>query len=303
MLKIDSISYAYDKKNKIFQDVSFEISSGEFVSLTGLNGSGKSTIIKIILGIILPQSGSVNYDGIDVHSNRIDIMNNVGVVWGQKPTLWWDIPVLDSLYIIRDIYKVNKNQFQKNIDYLDSFLKVSDFWKLPLRKLSLGQRVRAELLAALSYMPDYLILDEPFVGLDYKTKKVSIDLLNDMRKNSKFTLIITSHQMEEIEHLCDRVVFLGGKTGIVNRSVEEIKNDYYCKKILIKHNSENLIIPSITKNSIVNKSGKGITEIMIINKKKSVNEVVNELFRNNYISDIKISDYSIQYAMDCVIGD
>lgn len=304
MIKVNNISYSYDykifkrklngKNKQILENVSFEITNGEYVSLTGLNGCGKSTLIKILLGILVPQQGSVEYDGISVHAKRIKTMKNIGVVWGQKPTLWWDVPVSMSLNILKNIYGVNKNEYEKNITYLNSFLFVSEFWDLPLRKLSLGQRVRAELFAALIHMPKYLILDEPFVGLDYKTVNLAVELLKDLKRNSDFTLLLTSHQMEEIEGLCKKIIFLRKKNGIISMSIEEIKNNFSCKKIIIHHNSDKLVCPE----DLIIKTTNRITELLIVGNKIDISHLLSKIMINNLISDIKISDYSIQYALE-----
>ena len=191
------------------QDISFQIRDGEMVGYIGPNGAGKSSTIKIMSGILNPDSGMCRIDGLIPWKNRRAHVRNIGVVFGQRSQLWWDVPVIDSYQLLRDIYRVPGQKYQKRLCELTDALALGDFLHTPLRLLSLGQRMRAELGGSLLHSPKLLFLDEPTIGLDAVSKLQLRDFLLSENHAHGTTIMLTTHDMEDISALCRRVLVLG----------------------------------------------------------------------------------------------
>ncbi|QJC50929.1 ATP-binding cassette domain-containing protein [Paenibacillus albicereus] len=190
------------------RDVSFTIASGEFTGFIGPNGAGKSTTIKMLSGILHPSSGSVRLSGIDPHRRRVDAARTLGVLFGQRTQLWWDLPLRDSFEVLGAMYRMEAKRRKTRVDELDGLLRLSTFLDTPVRKLSLGQRMRGDLAAALLHEPPILILDEPTIGLDVSAKRDIRSLLRGINRELGTTILLTTHDMDDIEQLCGRVLVL-----------------------------------------------------------------------------------------------
>lgn len=182
-------------------DVSFTIQDGEMVGYIGPNGAGKSSTIKILSGILTPDSGTVLVDGITPHRNRIRPVREIGVVFGQRSQLWWDVPVIDSFELLKDIYSIPDNTYRQSIDELTELLNLSELLRSPTRQLSLGQRMRCEIAASLLHRPRILFLDEPTIGLDAVSKLAVRDFILKQNETHGTTVILTTHDMQDIEAL------------------------------------------------------------------------------------------------------
>ncbi len=194
---------------KALDDVSFKIGDGEIVGYIGPNGAGKSSTIKIMSGILTPDGGSCVIDGLTPWKQRREHVKNIGVVFGHRSQLWWDVPVADSFELIRDIYRVPQAEYTRNLDELRELLGLGEIIRTPARQLSLGQRMRCELAASLLHSPKLLFLDEPTIGLDAVSKLAVRDFIKRINRERGTTVILTTHDMQDIEALAERVLLIG----------------------------------------------------------------------------------------------
>lgn len=197
----------YTEKQAV-RDLSFSIDRGECVAFLGANGAGKSTTLKMLTGIMAPTGGSVRVCGKDPFHNRLENAAQIGVVFGQKTQLWWDIPVIDTFQLLKSIYQIPTEIYEQNLSQFRELLELDDFLNQPARKLSLGQRVRADLAAALLHDPPILFLDEPTIGLDVAVKQKIYQFLRERHQKQHTTMLLTSHDLNDLESLCDRLIIL-----------------------------------------------------------------------------------------------
>lgn len=204
-------------------DVSFRIEGGEAVGYIGPNGAGKSSTIKILSGILTPDSGTCVIDGRVPWKDRRAHVSQIGVVFGQRSQLWWDVPVIDSFELIRDIYAVTEDVYKRNLRDLTDLLNLSEILKTPARSLSLGQRMRCEIAASLLHDPRILFLDEPTIGLDAVSKIAVREFVLDMNKRRGTTVILTTHDMQDVEALAQRVLLIGKGRILLDGTLDDIR--------------------------------------------------------------------------------
>ena len=204
-------------------DVSFTINEGEMVGYIGPNGAGKSSTIKILSGILTPDSGTCTVNGRVPWENRIQHVKNIGVVFGQKSQLWWDVPVIDSFELLKDIYSIPEEIYQDNLEELQKLLDLKQLLRTPTRQLSLGQRMRCEIAASLLHSPDILFLDEPTIGLDAVSKLAVREFILRLNETHKTTVILTTHDMQDIEALTKRIILVGKGRILLDGSLADIK--------------------------------------------------------------------------------
>ncbi|MDR1328055.1 MAG: ATP-binding cassette domain-containing protein [Oscillospiraceae bacterium] len=215
--------YAYVEALK---NVSFSVERGEIVGYIGPNGAGKSTTIKIMSGILVPTSGECTILGRTPWKDRVRHVKNIGVVFGQRSQLMWDIPVMDSFELLRDIYKVPGDLYRKNLDELCGIFSLGEFVGTPVRQLSLGQRMRCEIAASLLHSPSVLFLDEPTIGLDAVSKVAVRDFIKRINKENGVTVVLTTHDMGDVEALCDRVILIGRGEILYDGGFARMKEQY-----------------------------------------------------------------------------
>ena len=189
-------------------DVSFEISEGEIVGLIGPNGAGKSTVVKMLTGILYPTRGSIQIHGLDPINDRVINARQIGVVFGQRTQLWWDLPVADSLEMLRRIYDVPNHLFKQKLALFSEVLDLHEFLDVPVRRLSLGQRVRSDIAAALLHNPRVIYLDEPTVGVDVSAKERIREFIRSINREAGVTVVLTTHEMSNVERLCKRIIVI-----------------------------------------------------------------------------------------------
>src|SRR3990172_12325018 len=185
-------------------DISFRIDEGELVGYIGPNGAGKSTSIKMLSGILVPTSGRITVNGLVPHKDRKADAQQIGAVFGQKTQLWWDVPVIESLKLLRDIYKIPEARFKHNLSLFNDLLDLHEFQNTPVRQLSLGQRMRADMAAALLHNPRILFLDEPMIGVDVVAKDRLRQFIKEIHRDQRVTVLFTTHDLVDIEKLCSR---------------------------------------------------------------------------------------------------
>jgi ABC-2 type transport system ATP-binding protein len=206
------------------KDISFQIPQGEICGYIGENGAGKSTTIKMLTGILVPTSGELKVNGYVPFKDREKFVNGIGVVFGQRSQLWWDIGVIESFQLLRKVYRVSEADFRKRLNELVERLQLGDLLNRPVRKLSLGQRMRCELVASLLHNPSILFLDEPTIGLDIVVKTEIRDFLLQMNKEQGTTILLTTHDLQDIEALCSRVIMLDDGRIIYDGGLDDLKN-------------------------------------------------------------------------------
>lgn len=214
-------------------DISFTIQTGDIVGFIGANGAGKSTTIKMLTGILTPDKGIISINGLTFKKNRKEIMQKIGVVFGQRSVLCWDIPVIESFKLFKDMYRIPENIYRENIEIFSDILNLPEFIYKPPRLLSLGQRMKADLAAALLYNPEVLFLDEPTIGIDVLAKAKIRDFIIKINQVRKTTIILTTHDISDIESLCQKMLIIDKGTLLYNGTLEELK-----RKNAFSHNDD-----------------------------------------------------------------
>lgn len=208
---------------RALSDVSFTIQDGEMVGYIGPNGAGKSSTIKILSGILTPESGSCFVDGRIPWKNRTEHVRQIGVVFGQRSQLWWDVPVIDSFELLKDIYSIPVNEYRNNLEELTELLHLQELLRMPTRQLSLGQRMRCEIAASLLHSPRLLFLDEPTIGLDAVSKLAVREFILQLNREHKTTVILTTHDMQDIEALTKRIILIGRGRVLMDGTLEDMR--------------------------------------------------------------------------------
>jgi ABC-2 type transport system ATP-binding protein len=204
-------------------DITFSVQPGESVAYLGPNGAGKSTTIKILTGILVPTSGTARVLGYEPHTHRQENARRIGVVFGQRSQLWWDLPLMDSFDLHRRIYKIEPGRFTANLAFCEEVLRMQPFLKTPVRQLSLGQRMRGELAMALLHEPEVLFLDEPTIGLDVLAKDRIREFLRLVNRERGTTIILTTHDLKDIEELCDRILVVNLGKLVYDGRIETLR--------------------------------------------------------------------------------
>jgi ABC-2 type transport system ATP-binding protein len=233
-------------------DISFSIEPGEIVGYIGPNGAGKSTTIKVMSGILVPDSGTCTVMGYTPWKDRVAYVKNIGVVFGQRSQLWWDVPVIDSFDLLRDIYKVPEQEYRDTLALLTETLELQEIIQMPVRQLSLGQRMRCEIAASLLHSPSVLFLDEPTIGLDAVSKIAVRRFIRTINEEKGVTIILTTHDMNDIEALANRIILIGKGRLLYDGSVNAIRNQFGTRKtitILYSHQENPLQVPGAVVES------------------------------------------------------
>ncbi len=226
------------KQIQALDNVDFSINKGEIVGYIGPNGAGKSTTVKVLSGILVPDSGEVLVNGLVPWKNRKTHVANIGVVFGQRSQLWWDVPVSDSFELLKDIYRISEDKYKQTFSMLVELLDLSDLLPVPVRQLSLGQRVRCEVAASLLHEPGVLFLDEPTIGLDAVSKLAVRKFIKQINRERSVTVILTTHDTGDIEALADRILLIGKGRILYDGGFEELKSRFKTSRTLKVHFAE-----------------------------------------------------------------
>jgi len=235
---------------KAVDDISFEVEKGELVGYIGPNGAGKSTTIKMLAGILVPTSGVIHVDGRIPHLNRKENAKRIGVVFGQRSSMEWDLPMEDTFDLFQKIYRIDDEVYRRNVKFYIELFEMEDFLKRPVRQLSLGEKMRAEIVVALLHDPDILYLDEPTIGLDVVAKNKIRRFIRQVNRERKVTVMLTTHDMDDIEQICDRIIMIDKGKLLFNNSLGKFKEyyggDYTITVVFADSNGEKAVDPRLT---------------------------------------------------------
>ncbi len=272
---------------KALDNVSFKINEGEMVGYIGPNGAGKSSTIKIMCGILSPKSGLCTINGLIPWKDRIRHVRDIGVVFGQRSQLWWDVPVVDSFELLRDIYKIEETTYKSNLNKLSTLLDIETIIKTPVRQLSLGQRMRCEIAASLLHNPKILFLDEPTIGLDAVSKIAVRNFITNINREEKTTVILTTHDMQDIEALTKRIILIGKGKILLDGDLGTLKKQYTEQKKITVEYAEGTL--SLCDGLTLLESIHGRAIIALDTNKISVSNAIAELSRNLEVLDISVA--------------
>ena len=284
---------------KAVDDISFEINDGEIVGYIGANGAGKSTTIKMMTGILTPSSGRIIVDGVVPYENREKNAKNIGVVFGQKTQLWWDLPVSETFPLLKDIYGVSDEEYEERMNYFKEILGLDEFFLSPVRTLSLGQRMRADLAAALIHNPKIIYLDEPTIGLDVVVKESVRKAIKNINEKYGTTIILTTHDLNDIEELCNRIIIIDKGKKIYDGELEGVKEQFgYLTTIEIqlkdKSNIEKINFARFKEHDF--KLDMKGSKINITFNKNNVSsaDIIGEVMKKSKVIDFNIKETSIE---------
>lgn len=281
-------------------DVSFTIKQGEMVGYIGENGAGKSTTIKMLTGILTPTSGTVRVNGMNPHKEREEFVRSIGVVFGQRSQLWWDIAVQESFRLLKKVYKVSDEDYNEHMEHVIKTLDIGNLLDKPVRKLSLGQRMRCELAAALIHNPPLLFLDEPTIGLDVLVKLKIRQFLKEINEKYKTTILLTTHDMADIEALCERVVMLDEGKVIYDGSLQKLRNNWGEGKQIrfqfAQNVTEEQLTPLTPDLEVLwkNEGKETIWSAVVSKEEEEISELIGRVVGQFAITDLTIQEISTE---------
>ena len=277
-------------------NINLTINEGEIVGYIGSNGAGKSTSIKMMCGILTPTSGKVLINGIEPYKKRKLVAKDIGVVFGQKTQLWWDIPLIESYKILKEIYQVSDDDYKERMEFLSDILGLNEFMTQPVRTLSLGQRMRADLAASWLHNPSILFLDEPTIGLDVLVKEKIREAIKVMNEKYHTTVILTTHDMKDIENLCSRVVMIEEGNIIYDGTLDNIKKTFGDLRTITINSDKDIDIETCdTFNGLLTFIKEDSNIIIKFNADDiSLETVVDYAFKTLHANDMKITAISVE---------
>ncbi|MCL1803802.1 MAG: ATP-binding cassette domain-containing protein [Eubacteriaceae bacterium] len=284
-------SREYETVNAL-SDISFEIGDGEMLGYIGPNGAGKSTTLKIMCGVLIPDSGSCVINGLTPWKDRIEHVRNIGVAFGQRSQLWWDVPVIDSFELLRDIYKVSSSEYTKSLDELTSLLNLEELLKTPARALSLGQRMRCEIAASLLHSPKILLLDEPTIGLDAVSKFAVRSFIKKRNAEHGTSVVIATHDMGDIEALADRILLIGKGRILLDGSVSDLKKKFSNRKTVSIEYIGNP--PSAFEGVSILQARESHAVLSLEPEIVSVSDAISFLAEQTNLTDVSVSSISAE---------
>lgn len=277
--------------------INFEIKEGELVGYIGENGAGKSTTIKMLTGLLTPTSGKVTVNGIIPYKERIKNNKNIGAVFGQKTQLWWDLPVIESFRLIKKMYNMTESEYRKNLKKFTNLLELDELLEKQVKNLSLGQKMRCEIAATFLHNPKIVYLDEPTIGLDVFVKEKIRKFIKEINEENKTTVILTTHDLKDIEDVCDRIILLDKGQIIYDGEKQKFKDKYgkYITAELIVKNKK-----SIIKNDLKNENLKLIEEkensikLKFFHEKITILTVMDEISKYCEIEDVHMKEAELE---------
>lgn len=280
-------SRKYDKKIGV-DNINFSINEGDFIGFIGPNGAGKTTTIKMLSGIIHPSSGDIKVMGFTPKKLQNSFKKQFAITMGQKNQLWWDIPPLDSFQLLKEIYEISEEDYNQILEELTTLLEVKHLLKVPLRNLSLGERMKMEIIGSLLHSPKVLFLDEPTIGLDVPSRRKIRKFLKYINKEKNITIILTSHYLEDIEELCNRIIAINKGNIIYDGSIKALPSaalNY--KYVSVSFDDQNALKLLKKYGELIDKTD---TNAKILIKKDNIKEFGQEIFSTSFFYDVNIED-------------
>ena len=286
---------------KAVKNISFSVEKGEMIAFIGPNGAGKSTSIKMMTGILFPDGGKIDVLGYDPTKDRKKLAYSIGCVFGQKEQLWTHLTPYDNFKFFGAIYDIPEKQVEKKIEELRELFELDEFINTPVRNLSLGQRIRCEIVASLIHEPKILFLDEPTIGLDPVVKEKIRSLIKRMNKEYKTTVVLTSHDVSDIEKLCKRVIIVNKGQIVLDDTMDNLKYHYLNKKIIDAKMKEKVNLDSVEGINILKDKDYNL-KLEVDLKKKSISDAIKLLNTDNII-DINISNVPLEQIISDIYKD
>ena len=291
--------------------VSFSIDTGELVGYIGPNGAGKSTTIKMMTGILVPTSGAVEVAGITPWRDRERNALQIGVVFGQRSQLWWDLPLIDSFRLVGKLYRVPQARYQRNIDRFVEMLDMQEFLERPVRQLSLGQRMRGDLAASMLYEPRILYLDEPTIGLDVVAKESMRTFIEEMNRESGTTIVLTTHDLADVERLCARIILIDHGRVLYDGAVEQLKAKYAPHRVLVVQLAPEAVCdgrwPTIDDAFLagaeVAEQADGVARIRFETARTPVHDLIAAVNARYPVADLSIVEPDLEGVVRQIYGD
>lgn len=280
------------------RQISFDVEKGEILAFIGPNGAGKSTTIKMLTGILYPTGGHMEVLGLDPSRERKELSYKIGTVFGQKSQLWFHLPPIDSFNLLGSIYEIDKSKLEKRIEELKEVFEIGDLMDVPVRKLSLGQRIRCEIAASILHEPEIIFLDEPTIGLDVVVKQKIRELILQLNREEKTTIFLTSHDAGDIEQLCRRAIIINHGEVVLNESLKNLKHNYLNKKIIgIKYNEA--VNMENSGLNILKHKGDAV-KVQVDTSTEDMDRVLTELVKYGKVNDITISDPPLEDVISLI---
>lgn len=298
---ISSLFSPIKKTIHALKDVSFNIQKGELVGFIGPNGAGKTTALKVLSGLLYPSSGFVSVKGYNPWDKNEKFLKQIALVMGQKNQLWWDLPVIDSLELNKVIYEINDKEYLNTLKVLTDLLDVSRYLNTPVRKLSLGQRMKMELVASLIYKPEVLFLDEPTLGLDLVAQKNLRDFIFEYNKKNEATILLTSHNMTDLVDLSRRVIVINEGQIIYDGALEQLSNKFAIEKEIKLTLSTEISLDNLKKIGKI-KNYK-YPEVSLIVPRSAVTLAASEILQNFDVLDLNIEEMPIEDVIRSVFQE
>lgn len=300
-----SVKSLFHKKTetvKAVDGLTFDVAEGEILGFIGPNGAGKSTAIKMLTGILTPTSGTLKINGQIPYKNRKQYVKEIGVVFGQRTQLWWDLPLTETYSVLKEIYMIDESKFKDRMEFLNEVLDLQEFIKSPVRTLSLGQRMRADIAASMLHSPKVLFLDEPTIGLDVVVKDNIRKAIAKINKQDKTTIILTTHDLNDIETLCERIVMIDKGKMVYDGSLMKMKNTYgKIREVdvsLFDENSADKIKLSeafglTCEDYDIEKKGTGLV-LKFDSSKVNMTDMLNYILKTVGVRDIAVKEADIE---------
>ncbi len=281
--------------------VSFQLNEGELVGYIGPNGAGKSTTVKILSGILTPDEGRCTVMGVTPWQQRMQHVGHIGVVFGQKSQLWWDLPVRDSFDLLKDIYRVPPDDYRASMKQLTELLRLDEIWDTPVRQLSLGQRMRADLAASLLHRPKILFLDEPTIGLDAVTRLTVRNFISQINREQGVTVILTTHDMDDVEALCSRVILIGEGQIRMDGAIDDLRRGHDQRIMLCR--TQRPVPANLPLPVQASARNDGRVQLRFAPEQLPAADLIDYLNRNFGLLDVTVDNLPIDEIVAKVYGE
>ncbi len=286
---------------KAVENISFEIDEGELIGFIGPNGAGKTTTLKCLSGLLYPTSGDIEVLGFTPQQRKKEFLKDIGLIMGQKNQLWWDLPAVDTFILQKEIYEIPESKYKKTLTDLLDLLDANDIYKVPVKKLSLGQRMKMEIIATLLHNPKVLFLDEPTIGLDVVMQKTLRSFIKEYNNKYKATIILTSHYMKDVEELCKRVIVINHGKILYNGQLSNLVKKYSPYKDITITFKDKINLKEFEKFGEIDEYS--YPKLSLIVRRDKTSEIVSKILSDYGVEDINIEEPEIEDVIRKVFGN